>query len=80
VSQVYSERVLISRVPLLLPEKPGRTAGIELSSLKFSKWSKAPELYGPLLAQSGRSPKLRCLLSASRHFVPRLNHSINSRD
>jgi hypothetical protein len=29
VSQVYSERVLTSRVPLLLRGKPERTAGIE---------------------------------------------------
>jgi hypothetical protein len=51
VSQVYSERVLTSRVPLLLRGKLGRTAGIELSSSEFRKGSKAPMAEGPVLAK-----------------------------
>jgi hypothetical protein len=36
VSQVYSERVLASRVPLLLRGKLGRTTGIELYTFGVS--------------------------------------------
>ena len=54
VSQVYSERVLTSRVPLLLRGKLRRTAGIELYIFGISQGVKSAD--GPVLAaQSGHS-------------------------
>jgi hypothetical protein len=66
VSQVYSERVLAYRVPLLLRGKLGRTAGIELYIFGISAGGlKAPMAEGPVLAQSGRWAKQRRQLSSN---------------